>query len=136
MKHPLKGLALTVVFALGAPAYADDDSSANAAAFGNQVKDSHGLILRVPIDERGNELTDAAEIRLDTGTAAATETTIGAAFDRGLPAGSQPEITAADVSADSSTNGWYSWRNHGWHNNYYYNYRPYYYNTGYYRTYN
>lgn len=126
------GMGLTLA-AMTAPAFAGDDSSSDAAGgFGAQLDQANGVIVRVPINAQGDELTDAAELRMHAGQDMSTSGDFEAAFAAGTDATSQPNVTAADVSRDSSTSGWYGdySRSCGWQHNYYYSYQPTYYYSG------
>ena len=116
---------------------AGGDSDADAGAgFVKQVEQSTALMIRVPINEKGQENTDAAELRLHNGASVSTSSNLVAAFEAGVPASTEQSVSAADVSKDSSTHGWYGWRGCGWQQqNYYYYYQPTYYSCGSYYTY-
>jgi hypothetical protein len=111
-------LGLPVVAPFQASA-ADRDSNADAAA--RTVSTSEGVILRVPIDARGNENTDAAELRsLGIGNSVGPDG-LAKAWDSAIEM--QPEtIAPADSSSDSSTAwwGWNRWNGYGWRSPYYY----------------
>lgn len=130
------------VLALGSlSAYADngDSSSIDARTVTAAVQSSTGVMMRVPVDESGRELTSAAELRVvsakDSDTSSANLANLwGSALD----VSKVPQKDSSTDSGDSSTSwGWNRW-NHGggWNSNYYYynNYRPTYYYRGY--TYN
>lgn len=131
---------------VSAAALADGDSSADASnGFAQSVEESEAVIIRVPVNAQGAEMTDAAEMVLHHGADLGTSGDLVAAFAAGQDAGEQPEV---DVNSDSSTSrysyGWNRWRNYGYYNYYYRNYTPTYYyyggswsyNYGYYRNYN
>jgi hypothetical protein len=131
VNRALLALALAGFGPVSSLAMADGDSSSDAAGgFAAHVAQSQAVIIQVPINAQGEELTDAADMRLYQGADLNTNGDFASAFATAQPAADQPEV---DVSADSSTHGsygWSSWRNNGWSYNYYYNYRPtYYYNT-------
>jgi hypothetical protein len=117
------------------------DSSADAGeAFTQAVRGSKGVVIRVPINERGEELTDAADVRLYMGELSPTQAQpgeISTAYESALPINDAPEVTDEDISRDSSTWGWrLGWgRGCGWRSNYYYSYRPSYYWGGSYYSY-
>lgn len=130
-------LALGLTVGFGSVAMADDDSSSDATGgFAHQVAESQGVIIQVPIDAQGDELTDEAVLRLHAGQDLSTSGDFSAAFDAGQSTVDQPQI---DPSSDSSTSGygWNSYRGRGWQNSYYYynSYRPTYYSYGNYWNY-
>jgi hypothetical protein len=141
MKTMLLGFGL----ALTAPAFAQGDSSADAAGFAQAVAGSDAVIIRVPLDAQGRELSSAAELRVSSGADMSTSSDLQAAFDAGVDASSQPQL---DIDADSSTS-WSNSCNYGWNRysygsgwnssyNYYSSYTPTYYygyNTSYYNSY-
>jgi hypothetical protein len=112
---------------------ADEDSSADAQArFTQTVEDAGGVVLRVPINEQGQELASAAEMRVVSGDVD-TSTNLPEAFRTGVDAGQAPALGGdSSTDADSSTYGWYGgWRGYGWYPSYYYNsYYPRYYSYG------
>lgn len=123
----VKGLLLGLAL-VAAPAFAGDDSSSDAAGgFGASVGGAEGVVIKVPIDAQGQELTDAAEIVLHGGQDISTSGDFKAAFEHGVPATNQANVSDADISRDSSTSGWYGRRSCGWERNYYYSYQPTYY---------
>ncbi len=137
-------LSATLVSGLAGAAFADGgDSSADAGSFTDVVKAAKGVIIQVPINEQGQELSGQADIRVYGGDQAVESNTdaIATAFHQAMPATGVPEITQADIDRDSSTSwGWYGgYRGgygQGWGSGYYYyNYRPSYYSYGsYYRS--
>ena len=134
-------LALSAGLVLGSATAAlaanGGDSDADASAgFVKTVQQSTAVMIRVPVNDKGQENTDAAELRVYTGPDASTSSNLAAAFEAAKPANSQPSVSAADISKDSSTHGWYGWNRCGWQTNYYYYYQPTYYCGGsYYRYY-
>jgi hypothetical protein len=145
MKVALQTLMLGFGLALSVPAFAQGDSSADAAGFARTVEGSDAVIVRVPIDAQGRELSSAAELRVYTGADMSTSADgLAAAFDRAVDASAQPQV---DIDADSSTS-WGSSCNYGWnrysygsgwnYGSYYSSYTPTYYygyNTSYYNSY-
>lgn len=118
-------------------AVADDDSSADApSGFDSVVAASKAVVIQVPVNEQGEELTSAASARLYSGVDDATADNLKAVYDASLDISGQRQLTASDISLDSSTSGWYRYNyNYGWYNGYYNNYQPYYYNYGSYNYY-
>ena len=125
-------------FMLSAPislnAYANDSDSSSSADFAaalNVVKSSNGVILRVQINDQGQENTVTADLRVYTGDEVKPED-LPKAFEKSVEASKQPVATG---SGDSSTSwwGWNNWYGSGWYNPYYYySYNPYYYYGSYY----
>lgn len=137
----LKQLSLAAALGLtlvAVPAFAGDDSSADAGdGFVSHVESSEGVMIKVPINERGEELTDRAEMRVtDASVGTSTSADFATAWNRGVDASSQPQI---DPNADTSTDhrgggsarpdyGWSQWGQcGGYQYNYYYSYQPTYY---------
>lgn len=127
----MKAVVLSLV--LGTPAFANSDSSAvDANAMATVVKSSKGVMIRVPVNEQGQELAAGSEMRV-VNDAATSSDTAKSVWDNGLDASKGPRVDSS-TSADSSTHGWRRW---GWNNWVGYNwgwYAPYYYTT-YYPTY-
>lgn len=123
------------------PAVADDDSSSDApAGYLQKVEGATAVIIKVPVNARGEEMTSAAEMRLYTGAALQTGTNPSAAFEASESVDHLKTASEDDINRDSSTWGWCSYRNYGYgygYNNYgyYNNYQPYYYNYGNYYNY-
>lgn len=114
----------------GSPLLAyDGDSSADArGGFTRQAEQSNGVIIRVPINEKNEELTSAAEMRVYSGEAPTSVDTMVAAFQGSTPLTEAPTVTQQDINRDSSTWGWNRWSYRGWGTPYYYYYyRPFYY---------
>jgi hypothetical protein len=132
MFQVLKGLvassALAGALCLGTvPALADGDSSADASGWTQRVQASQGVVVRVPVNDRGEELTSAATARLSDSTST-NGPAIKAAYEHGTDLSTVARFSDTSTSRDSSTWGWYSWNyDYGWRSNYYYDsYRPYY----------
>jgi hypothetical protein len=118
-------LAMTTAW-WSAPATADDpiDSSADAANhFLRDVQSSRGVILRVPINERGEEYAPEATMRIvPDSTDSVTATDLLTTWENSKPLDESLQLSA-DSPTDSSTWGWYGWRGgSSW-------YRPYYYSS-------
>jgi hypothetical protein len=106
----LAGFALAMT--LAGPAFADGDSSADAdGGFHNQVSASTAVILRVPINAAGEELSDRAEMRLYSGAPVSTNGDFATAFDGATPLTGQPTLPA---DGDSSTSFGYGWSGYGY----------------------
>ncbi len=143
MKHlairkTLQAFAGATLLAVSPLAFADGgDSNADAAAnFTRVVQDAQAAIIKVPVNQQGDELTTAAELRVYAGSPVAeASTSIETAFNAATPTTGVPQVTSDDISRDSSTWGWFGYGNNGWYNNYYSSYRPYYYYGGSYYNY-
>ncbi len=140
IKSALLGLSL----AAAVPAFADGDSSADAAPGFRDVSESTGVVIRVPINERGEELATAAEMRIHKG-ASSTSADLKSVFDAATAIPADAVNVDSSTSSDSSThnNGWNNWygssygSNNGWQSSYYYNfYTPSYNYYGTYYSYN
>ena len=109
----------------------EKDSSADSNEFSSQIEKSQGVILRVEINDKGEENTDSASLKLYDGDEPVSDNVdIASIFETATDASNQPQV---DPNSDSSTFfGWHSYRGHGWQNPYYYgHYRPYYNHYGY-----
>jgi hypothetical protein len=135
MKANLKLLSVAALLSFGGVAFAQDDSSADAAAgYAPVVAESQAVVLRVPVDANGIENAAGAELRvsaeaIDSATAAVD------AFQAGTPVAKE---TLFDANSDSSTSrygyggynsygcGWNTYSNYGYGSSYggYSNYRP------------
>lgn len=110
------------------------DSSAVTSA----VKASKGAMIRVPINDAGQELLSGAELRLLSETMSKDEASnMPQAWEAGVDVTKSPmadSSTSADVSTHGHFWGWNAWRwsNVGWYTPYYYaGYWPSYYYGGY-----
>jgi hypothetical protein len=115
-------------------ANAQQDSSSDApGGFGQVVERAAGVMIRVPINERGEELASAAEIRVYEGNGDRGAPTDLKAAWRAAVDGAQAPVVSASTSVDSSTCGWGShWGSNGWQPvNYFATYRPNFYYNGY-----
>jgi hypothetical protein len=134
----LRCAALGLSFATAVPAFASGDSSADAASGFRDVKESTGVVLRVPINERGEELASAAEMRVHKGEAS-TSADLKTVFEAATIIPAVAVNRDSSTSADSSTHGWgwNNWYGNGWQSsNYYYSYTPSYNYYGSYYSYN
>jgi len=128
---------LPVLFMFAGPVAAQTDSSADAGpGFVAKVEAANGVILRVPINQLGQENTSQAEMRLHLDdievTSVATAETV---WERATSIEAQPIVTDSDIE-DGSTYGWWGYRRSNWSNAYYYNtYRPRYFYYGTYYNY-
>lgn len=137
-------------------AYAEPDASSDAPnGFVQSLESSAGLIIKVPINEKGEELVSKAESRLHTGAPVKSNSDFRSAFEKGTSIDHSATVTEQDIARDSATNGWYynpsSYRYYGYYNrpgywssnyysnyyypNYYYGRRYYSYTQPYWRTY-
>lgn len=120
------------------PMLADDtprDSSSDAASsFISDVKNANGLVLRVPINENGEENISKASIRIDLrSTDSGQQSDLRDLWTESKPVDDSTKLDA-DTPVDSSTWGWYGWGGQGWARPYYYrSYSPsaYYYGRSY-----
>ena len=122
-------------------AFADGDSSSDAAAGFVQTLDaSEGLMVLVPVNDKGEELVSAAETRI-VKEGFSIDGDFQTAFTESEVVNTDAGVTDVDVNADSATSGWYygsSYRNHRyyrtnnvWCPTYYNSYSPSYYYQGY-----
>lgn len=137
----LKGLLLATAL-IAHPAFADGDSSSDAAdGFVQSLSETEGLIIQVPVNAAGEELVAEAQSRL-TKSSLNTTSDFATAFDAAAPVDTDTAVSDTDVTADSSTSGWYysgsSYSRHAyyrssrtWCPDYYRTYRPTYYSRGY-----
>jgi hypothetical protein len=135
-------LGVGLLLSVPSVALADRDSSADVVGgFAQTVIQSDAAILRVPINQQGEEVQDQAELRVYSGKGVTNAEDLQTAFDQSVSALAPSSDTSADVSsdADSSTYGRWGWRNNYYRGYNYYNYynyyRPYYYYGGYYYNY-
>ena len=124
----LKSAVLGLGLIAAAPAFADGDSSADAAPGFRDASTSAGVIIRVPIDEQGRELTDAAEMRVHGGADLDNQSVdLKAAFETAtvIPSDAVAHDTSTSHNGGGGNNscnyGWNSWYgNSGWQPSYYY----------------
>lgn len=126
---------LTFISPLGGVGYGADDTSADAKGFASVLDQAPGVVMRVAIDSQGRENSASAQMRVAS-EPVSSEAQVQAAFDRGVDASTQAQVSPQDIAADSSTCGFYPYTySYGWAPAYYYNtYTPTYYYSGY--TYN
>ena len=113
------------------------DSSADAnEGFVKKVEASKGVVIRVPVNEQGEENTQKAELRVHVnGTSVQSSSDVLNAWAQSADASKQQEVKA-DETVDSSTCGWWGYRYNTWARPYYYTtYRPTYYYYGSYYPY-
>ena len=129
------GAAILALSSLAAHADNGDSSSIDARAVTAAVQNSTGVMMRVPVDASGRELTSATELRVvnakDSDTSAANLSNL---WGTALDVSKVPQKDSSTDSGDSSTHwGWNRWNYGGWNNSYYYynNYQPTYYYSGY-----
>jgi hypothetical protein len=142
----LSSILLTTGLMLSPVAFADGDSSSDVQhGFITTLQASEGLIIKVPINEAGEELVSEAETRITT-EAVGSESDYATAFDSGTAVNLDEAVTEFDVAADSATYGWYYGRSHYrdyshyrtpgyWSSSYYRSYYPSYYSYGSYYPY-
>lgn len=129
-------LSVAMTAGLSATAFSQGDSSADASGF-SDVQASTGVMIRVPINAQGQELSSAAELRVykDSDTSAPAD--LFSAFAAATAVNSSQVASAGDTSTSYGDNGWDDYRGGsyynnygsnrygGWQsNNYYYNYQP------------
>jgi hypothetical protein len=130
----MRTLVVASALLLGPVAIADGDSSSDAQdGFVNTLKETSGLIVKVPINEKGEELVSEAKTVLHRGTGLNSESDYATAFTGGDIVDINAAVTETGIAADSATSGWYYGRAHyGTYNHYR---TPGYYSNNYYRTY-
>lgn len=111
-------------------------SSQAEGGFDAVVKESSAVVLRVPINAKGEENTSAAEIRLINGSPSMSEQALVGAFDSAESMADVP-VVDSEETVDVSTCGWNSYYGYGgWQPSYYYSsYQPTYYSYGSYYNY-
>lgn len=142
-----RGILLAFAMALAPQAFASDDSSSDARnGFIGTLQHSEGLMVKVPVNEAGEELVSEAETRIHSGEAIGSESDFAEAFDAAAMAEVDQTVTDAQIANDSSTSGWYySPRSYSyyryystpgyWSRGYYSSYYPSYYDSGRYYSY-
>ena len=137
----LRKALLGVVLSLGLPfasaALAAPDSNADAdGGFHKTVAHSSAVMIKVPIDQHGDENTNAAEMRLITNGSKAQPADFASAWAAGTDVSKQPVVTKPGAAGDTSTAtdsstwgswGWGNWYGWGWSYDFYYTYQPFYY---------
>jgi hypothetical protein len=105
------------------PMLANDDSSAmDSSTMTAAVENSSGVMIRVPFDAEGHELTAAAEMRVTGSFDSSTQGALPATWENGVDMTTAPQLDSS-TDSDSSTNhsGWNQWssNNWGWNSNQY-----------------
>ena len=119
---------------LGPVAFADGDSSSDARdGFVETLKETDGLIIKVPINEKGEELVSEAETAMHRGGGLTSESDYATSFTAGEPIEVDAAVTETDVASDSATSGWYYGGSH--YSAYRHCRTPGYYSINYYNTY-
>lgn len=142
----IQGLLLSSLLMTSPMAFADDSSSDARDGFLNVLQSSEGLIVKVPVNEAGEELVSEAETRIYKGDALTSTSDYATAFETGTTVSTDAVVTERDLAADSSTSGWYYgspqyssysyYRTPGyWSRDYYRSYYPSYYSYGSYYPY-
>ena len=137
----LSSLLIANALVFAPAAFADGDSSSDAGAGFVQALDaSEGLMVLVPVNDKGEELVSAAETRLIK-KGFSIDGDFATSFVQSELVNTDAGVTDVDVNADSATTGWYygsSYRNHQyyrttnvWCPTYYQSYTPNYYHQGY-----
>ncbi len=120
----------SVAFAQTEASHSNDskgDSSADVAGgFDKVIEKSQGVMIRVPINEKGEENTNASELRVYMGSQKVTSSAeLEQAWDNSEQHDQIPELSSVDTTKDSSTFGWWRWHGYGWNYPYWYSsYRP------------
>lgn len=123
-------------------AHADqgDSSSIDANKVTAAVQNSTGVMMRVPVDENGRELTAGTELRVTNASGVdAAAANLPNIWDSALDVTKVPQKDSSTADHGDSSTRW-GWNSYyvgvGWNNNYYYNwYTPTYYYGGYSYTY-
>jgi hypothetical protein len=116
----------TATLSFGSLALADDNGDSSAdTSFVSEVEASQGMMIMVPVNEAGEENTDAAQVRLDTSSeGVSSEADISTAWNEGLDVTDAAQVSDADIDSDSST-GFRHRQNRGWQPAYHYrSYQP------------
>lgn len=129
----IRGVLLASLLMTSPAAFADDSSSDVRDGFLNTLQSSEGLLIRVPVNEAGEELVSAAETRVYEGDAITSTSDYAATFEAANPVSTTGIVTDTDLTADSSTSGWYYGGSH--YSNYSHYRMPGYWSTNYYRSY-
>ena len=130
----IRNVLIASAFLAGPVALADGDSSSDAGdGFVNTLKETDGLIVRVPINEKGEELVSGAETAMHRGGRLNSGSDYATAFNSGEIVDVDAAVTETDVTSDSATSGWYYGPRH--YGAYRYYGIPGYYSTNYYSTY-
>ena len=87
------------------------DSSADGN-FYNALEYSDGLLLRVELNEDGEENTNSVEMRLFSGGEIQSEADLDDAWAQSYEVDPSEEITEEEAEEDSSTWGWFHWGKH------------------------
>ena len=142
----IRGVLLASLLMMSPLAFADDSSSDARDGFLNTLQSSEGLLVRVPVNEAGEELVSEAETRVYSGDAITSASDYAAAFDSASAVSTDAVVTEFDLRSDSSTSGWYYGDSHYrtysrcrtpgyWSHGYYRSYYPSYYSYGRYYPY-
>lgn len=142
-----------IFFGVCTKVLADDelrDSNADATGFSHDIQNTHGVVLRVLINDKGEENTAEAIMRMDQKETPVTASSdLRTIWDDSKPIDDATQLST-DTPIDSSTWGWYGYRGYnGWVQPYYYrsyypsayyygnlyNYAPRYYSSYYYPNY-
>ncbi len=150
MKRILGKFLLCAAFAIASGATfaegRDNDSPSDLPdGFPGLMRQTDGVMVRVPIDASGREDTNRAELRFhpkDRATPGDVKSRDPVAlWSAAVDPGASDEVLGTNAPAgpdgDSPTWGWYYWYNVGWAYPYYYSYYypTFYYNNYYYYSY-
>jgi hypothetical protein len=115
---------------VGSPALAQSDTDADAPdGFTDVMNATRGVIVRVPVNARGEENTSAAKMRFFQEATPVTKASDGrAVWSRSIDPGDSaavrgtnlPHRVVGPTNRDSSTWGWYNWWGYGWAQPYYF----------------
>jgi hypothetical protein len=133
IKKMHKALVASVLL-LSPVAFADGDSSSDARdGFVATLKETDGLIINVPINEKGEELVSEAKTIMHRGGGLTPVSDYATAFTAGESVDVNAAVTETDIASDSATSGWYYGRaNYSAYRHYS---GPGYYSRNYYNTY-
>lgn len=114
-------LTLSVPTVFATDDVATDKAPNNAAT----VSVPDAVMIRVPIDQAGQEYTNAAELRVINGYGRYATGDLATLFNYGQPV-TKDQILNQKTASKDYWYGWNNWYGNGWYYNYYYNYSPYY----------
>lgn len=133
-------IAMTTFCWLSATALAENnkpniDSNADQSGGFTEIANKvQGVMIRVPINENGEENTNLADLRVFKGLPnELVPVDLESTWNESEPLNGIPQISNQDITKDSSTYGVFRWQGSGWGHPYHYaSYRPRFYANGYY----
>ena len=101
----VKSFMTAILTCMALPALASSDTSARSSSSVATEQNASGIIIRVAINEQGQEFTEQSEIRMMTGeTAINNSEEVSTAWHQAMPIDHNPNLTIAfDEEGDSST---------------------------------